>query len=229
MSKKVVIGFCVFVLLVVAPTVQADTIIITSGSLSVSATTVASYTLNGLPLSGQNFSVSASGGDSGLALSTACAPMSGLCRSGQFINLSSLFFATSLGMGTATLNGTTFNNVNFFGAFALNATSVMLPTGTSDLSLTVPFSFGGTIRGCADDANLCQIELFAFEDLKGLGLATLELTFRGILPDGSSSYEFKSLTYNFETPEIPEPLSLVLLGSGVLGLGVNIRLRRKRR
>jgi len=224
MSKKVIIGFCVFALWVIAPTVHADTIIITSGSLTVSGATVATYTLNGQPLNGQDFSVTASGGDSGLALSTACG-----CMSGQFVNLSSFFSATNLGMGTATLNGTTFNNVNFSGGFGLNATSVMLPTGTSDLSITVPFSFSGTIRGCEDSGSFCQIEVFTFQDLKGLGLATLELTFGGILPNGNSKYDFKSLTYNFETPEIPEPLSLVLLASGLLGLGVNIRLRRKRR
>jgi hypothetical protein len=217
--SKVAIGLCAFVMLVITPSVYADPLVITSGSLSVTNTVRANYNLVG-----QNFSFTGGNGDEGSSPAASCHP----CGSDNLLNLSSFFVGTSLGSGSATLNGTTFNNVNFLGQFTLSAASVAL-SGTSDITITVPFTFGGEIRGCSDSALFCLNEVFSTQQLTGQGLATLQLTFSGTLPSGVTFYDFKSLTYNFTSSEVPEPMTITLLTAGLIGLGAKLKTRTRRR
>jgi len=217
--SKLVIGLCAFVMLVITPSVYADPLIITSGSLSVTNTVRANYNLVGT-----NFSFTGSNGDEGNSPAAGCHP----CGSNNLVNLSSFFVGTSLGSGSATINGMTFNNVNFTGSFNLGAASVPL-SGTSDISITVPFTFAGQIMGCADSALFCQNEVFTTQLLSGQGLVTLELTFSGTLPNGVTFYDFKSLTYNFQSAEVPEPMTIALLAAGLIGVGAKLKTHTRRR
>ena len=217
MSRKIVLCLCAFVLLVVTPSVYADPIVITSGSLSVNGSAVATYTING-----QNFSATSVFGDSGNSGPVGCVP----CASGNLVSTSSFFVGTSLGSGSATINGTTFNPVEFLGEFSLAGTPVLLPVGTSNVSFTVPFNFTGNIRGCEDNVS-CVNEVFSTVELVGQGTLTVEFLFSGTLDNGVSLYSFKSLTYNFQDASVPEPMTMALLASGLLGLGAKLRSRRK--
>jgi hypothetical protein len=217
--SKIVIGLCAFVMFVITPSVYADPILITSGSLSVSSTGRPDYTLTGL-----NFSVTGANGDTGNSGPVGCVP----CGSGTPTSTSSFFVGTSLGQGTATINGTTFNNVEFLGEFTLGGSPVVLPVGTTNVSFTVPFSFVGNIRGCESSVS-CVNVIFSTVELTGQGLATVEFNFAGTTANGVSLYTFKSLTYNFQSSEIPEPMTIVLLASGLLGMGAGLRSRGKRR
>lgn len=217
--SKLVIALCAFVMLVITPSVQADPIVITSGSLTIIG-------LSGAPtysMSGENFSVTSLGGDPGNTPN--CAP----CQSGTFADLSSFLVGTSLGNGPVTINGTTFTNVFFAGVFNLAATPVLLPAGTTNITVTTPFTFSGTIRGCANSALICTTEVFSVVELSGQGIATAQFTFSGIFSNGASLYFFNRITYEFQSAEVPEPATIMLLASGLLGVGAKLRARRKNR
>jgi hypothetical protein len=214
--SKIVISLCAFMMLVVTPSVHADPVVITSGSLTVNG-------IFGRPfysITGQNFSVTASGGDPGNTPN--CLP----CPSGTPISIGSFLVGTSLGGGTATINGTTFNNVGFLGQFTFAAANVVLPPGTTDLTITAPFFFNGDIRGCDGNSLICTTEVFSTIELIGQGTATVQFAFGGTL-NGITLYSFRSVTYQFQ--EIPEPVTVLLLTSGLIGLGAKLRSRRRPR
>lgn len=212
--SKIVIGLCAFVMLVFTPSVKADPIVITGGSLTI----VGIFGGPTYSISGQNFSATSIGGDPGN--SPNCLP----CPSGTPINISTFLIGTSLGSGTATIDGTTFAPVFFRGQFNFVALPIVLPPGTSDLTITAPFSFAGNIEGCLPSTLNCTTEVFATRALIGQGIASVHFTFTGVLPSGATHYTFQSITYQFQ--EVPEPMTVILLASGLLGLGAKLRSRR---
>ena len=216
--SKVVIGVCAFVMLMITPSVYADPLVITSGSLSVNGSAVPTYTLVG-----SNFSFTGGGGDTGNSPATGCHPCSSLIG----VNLSSFFVGTSLGSGSATLNGTTFKPVDFLGTFNLGAGSVLL-SGTSDITVTIPFNFAGDIQGCGDDSLICSNVVFGTQQLVGQGFVTAVFTFSGTV-NGVTIYDFKSLTYTFTNSEVPEPMTLTLLATGLIGIAGTLRHKGQRK
>lgn len=215
--SKIVIGLCAFLTLVITPSVHADPIVITSGSLTV----VGIIGSHSYSFAGENFSVTSTGGDEGNT------PSCGPCLAGTTTNISTFLVGTSLGQGTATINGTTFTNVGFLGEFSFGAAPLLLPFGTSNLTLTVPFSFAGNIRGCAGNALICTTPVFSTIELVGQGLATVQFNFIGFHTDGTPLYFFNRITYEFQSSEVPEPLTVTLLASGLIGLGAKLSRRRK--
>lgn len=211
--SKLIIGFCAFVMMVITPSVHADPIVINSGSVSIIAGVPATYTL-----SGQNFSVTAL--DTSQPLISPCSP----CVSVNPTGIDSLLFP-DLGHGTAIINGVTFNNVNFLGEFEFRAGVIFLPPGMTSFTRTSPFSFVGTISGCEESSLVCVNEVFSTIQLVGHGTATVQFDFIGIQPSGASLYRFNRITYEFQ-PEIPEPTTILLFGSGLIGMGVRLISRR---
>lgn len=212
--SKLIVGFCAFVMLVITPSVYADPIVINSGSVSIIAGVSPTYTL-----SGQNFSVTAL--DAGQALISPCSP----CLSGNPTGIDSLLLG-NLGHGTAIINGITFNNVNFLGGFELRAGLIVLPVGMTSFTRTSPFSFVGAISGCEESSLVCVNEVFSTIQLVGHGIATVQFDFVSIQPSGASLYRVNRFTYEFQ-PEIPEPTTILLFGSGLIGMGVRLISRRR--
>lgn len=215
--SKIIIGLYAFVLLVITPSVKADPLVITGGSLTVVGNLgSASYTITG-----QNFLVTASGGDQGNT--PGCFP----CESGTPLSISSFLAGSSLGRGTAIVDGVTFNNLAFIGEFSLAAPNVLLPPNMVNVTVTVPFFFSGFITGCTGSAFFCETEVFT-RQLVGQG--TVTALFGGGFPfNGITLYDFRSVTYTFEAAEIPEPMTILLLTSGLIGVGANLRKRSKQR
>ena len=222
---RIVIVLCAFLLLTLTPSVKADPIVITSGSLSVTG-------ISGGPhfgLSGENFSITG-GGEPGSTQAAQCFP----CVSGNVIGLNGFYgggATLGAGGGTVTINGTTFTNLVFNGTFVFTASAV-IPAATTNISITAPFTFVGNIRGCPFKGGPpdCGPDDSIFStQLVGQGLVTVQLNFFFVNASGNSLYGFNSITYNFQPAEVPEPMTITLLAAGLVGLGAKWKLAKKRR
>ena len=220
--SKVIFGLCVFVMLVVTPSVRADSFVITNGTIRLNgAFGGVSYNF-----SGPGFSL-VGGGEGGFAQARTCTP----CLAGSSLGGGMFIIGNGLGSGTVVINGTTFPGVSLRGTMDISSGGFSVPSVQTNVTLTSGFNMTASIFGCPGPFSPCDPPVFGTTLLQGSGTATLQLLFSGLNSSGVPLFFFSSLTYRFgpDTPEVPEPMTITLLTTGLLGLGAKLSLSRKRK
>ncbi|HEY0004305.1 MAG TPA: PEP-CTERM sorting domain-containing protein [Pyrinomonadaceae bacterium] len=199
-----------------APEARADNVVITGGSVNQGSL---DYTYHFV---GDNFEVRGFGPFG----RTPCNP----CRAGEVVQMSTGFAGeSSLRWGPATINGVSYDKLFYGGAVEFSVADFIVPPEGLPSTVIMPFKFNGFMSGyLVNPFSDCPCTPVFTTTLTGQGFVTLELTIRDD-PFLGRLHSFKSITYTFQPAEVPEPATLLLLGTGLAGVAASARRRKSAR
>jgi len=208
------------VLLLLPREARADAIAITGGFSSITSPfTPPRYVSSGFDLQGTNFRAVGGAGDApaGSVRSSCTYP----CLAGATFSVIS---GTSLPTGTIgalILDGQTRGGFFDGSGLRFNTGFVTIPLDAeSQLTLSTTFSMSGIVDFQEINLQGGGLTGFTFStDVFGSGIASFSLVFSPI----SREYEIRSAQYDFQP--VPEPATLFLFATGIVGLAARYRSR----
>ena len=205
-----------FLALVPAAAADADPIALTGGFM---ASGGGSLGLN-FEFQGDGFRASGSFEPGVIGPHFTCTP----CVEGDAIRLDSTFGGT-LGFGSATVGGTTYEGIEFAGLMNFAAPQVIAPSIRGDFTVTENFTFDVRLVGSRSGSS--DPPLFA-QPLTGQGVVTASFRQSGDPAIDPPMFDFASVRYDFtdaSAAPVPEPGTLLLVAGG---LGAALRFRKRR-
>jgi hypothetical protein len=197
---------------------SADPVRITAGALTWGETHGSAPRIT---LAGEGFTFDGRGGTGFFAPFEQCVVPE--CLAGNMVDLHAIWVGADL-PGTATFDDVTFPNV---GSLASDASlqaiwsgSLGLPLDFEGGELTAPFHFTGLFF-----YPLSSIGLVQHLHLYGEGQTTLTFAPSRIVP---GTFALSEARYEFSGDPVPEPTSMLLIGTGLAGLAA-LRRRHSRR